>query len=366
MKKVAQLITLILLNQNIIAQIPDKTNSYNPPKNLLEATSFLNKDSLVFYYNKNYEIVKPECAEIYRFSKVDTATAKLTGRFIDFNYDSSIIAEGFYNNGIKEGLYKLFYLKGQLKESGLYKNGKRTGVWEYWYENGKAKQRINFDYEAPKILDFWDENGVKRVKNGNGYYKINLNYTLDEPAILEGKIANGFQEGKWKLSVSVSESVSYIETYKEGYLIKGIHKFLLGEEEYADETFCNIFEKEYIDNSEKFIVGECYYSNENGLGKIIPPEFKGGDNGFRSFVANNLQYPEQAAQLGVQGRVYLQFIIEPDGRITNIHAIKTDSPLLVNEAIRILKSSPNWKPGTKNGKPIRASYTFPITFILQE
>mgnify|MGYP001344887571 CR=1 FL=1 len=359
MRKLVLLFPFFLLYQNLFAQLPNKKDSYDPPKNLLETVSFLNKDSLVFYYNYRYEIVKAECAEIFRFTKLDSTTAKFTGKFIDFYYDSTIIAEGNYINGVKDGLFKIFYLNGKTKESGFYKNGIRTGIWEYWYENESIKQKINFSDETPKVIDFWDEKGKKRVNNGEGYYS----QPISGSSTLEGKIVKGNQDGKWKLFVS--ESASYIEVYKDGKFVEGKHMFLLGTEDYTDKTHCDFLDKEFIDNSEKFIVGKCLFHNNYGLSKIIPPEFEGGEVGFRSYVARKLQYPEEAARLGVQGRVYLKFIIEPDGKVTNIIVLKSDSPLLNNEAIRVIKSSPKWKPGTQNGKPIRTSYTFPVTFILQ-
>ncbi len=376
MRKLVLLFPFFLLYQNLFAQLPNKKDSYDPPKNLLETVSFLNKDSLVFYYNYRYEIVKAECAEIFRFTKLDSTTAKFTGKFIDFFYDSTIIAEGNYINGVKDGLFKIYYLNGKIKESGFYKNGIRIGIWEYWYENGSIKQKINFSDETSKVIDFWDEKGKKRVNNGEGYYSVNKrvnngesNYSVNFSQLiygsstLEGKIVNGNQDGKWKLFVS--ESASYIEVYKDGKFVEGKHIFLLGTEEYTDKTHCDYLDKELIDNSEKFIVGKCLFHNNYGLSKIISPEFKGGEEGFRLYVARKLQYPEEAANLGVQGRVILQFTIEPDGTVANIVVIHSDSSLLNNEAIRVIKSSPKWKPGTQNGKPIRTSYTFPVTFILQ-
>ncbi len=97
------------------------------------------------------------------------------------------------------------------------------------------------------------------------------------------------------------------------------------------------------------------------------PGFNGGDVNveFRKYVFANMKYPEVAAENGIQGKVYVQFVIEPDGRLSNVRVIRSVDPVLDKEAIRVIESSPKWNPGKQRGKPVRVSYTFPITFVLQ-
>lgn len=96
------------------------------------------------------------------------------------------------------------------------------------------------------------------------------------------------------------------------------------------------------------------------------PSFGSGDaNEFRSWVSANMKYPEVAAENGIQGRVFVQFVIEPDGRLSNVRVIRGVDPALDKEAVRVIESSPKWNAGKQRGKPVRVSYTFPITFVLQ-
>jgi len=96
------------------------------------------------------------------------------------------------------------------------------------------------------------------------------------------------------------------------------------------------------------------------------PSFGSGDtNDFRSWVNSNMKYPDVAAENGIQGRVYIQFVVEADGRLTNVKVIRGVDPSLDKEAVRVISSSPKWNPGKQRGKPVRVSYTFPITFVLQ-
>ncbi|UCG28654.1 MAG: energy transducer TonB [Bacteroidales bacterium] len=96
------------------------------------------------------------------------------------------------------------------------------------------------------------------------------------------------------------------------------------------------------------------------------PSFQGkGQEGFREWIAKNLRYPEIAAENGISGRVFVQFVVEPDGSVNKVEVIRGVDPALDKEAIRVVSSSPKWEPGKQRGKPVRVSYTFPIVFVLQ-
>ena len=94
------------------------------------------------------------------------------------------------------------------------------------------------------------------------------------------------------------------------------------------------------------------------------PSFPGGQGAMMSFIASNLQYPEEAQKNGVQGRVIVEFIVEKDGAITNVRATRSVEPSLDDEAIRVVKSMPKWKPGKQNGAVVRVRYTVPVVFRL--
>ncbi len=96
------------------------------------------------------------------------------------------------------------------------------------------------------------------------------------------------------------------------------------------------------------------------------PSFQGkGQDGFRTYIANNLKYPEIAAENGISGKVFVRFVVEPDGSVTHVEVIRGVDPALDAEAVRVVKSSPKWAPGKQRGKPVRVSFTFPISFVLQ-
>jgi len=86
---------------------------------------------------------------------------------------------------------------------------------------------------------------------------------------------------------------------------------------------------------------------------------------FSKWVNERLVYPEIAKENGVQGKVMLQFTIEKDGRVTNVRVLRGVDPSIDKEAVRVVSSSPRWKPGELDGRKVRVTYTFPVIFQLR-
>ena len=95
------------------------------------------------------------------------------------------------------------------------------------------------------------------------------------------------------------------------------------------------------------------------------PEFPGGQAEMMKYLAQNIHYPANAAKNNVEGRVAVQFVIEKDGRIGEVKIARSVDPELDAEALRVVKSMPNFIPGRQDGKPVAVWYTIPISFKLQ-
>ena len=96
------------------------------------------------------------------------------------------------------------------------------------------------------------------------------------------------------------------------------------------------------------------------------PKFQGGDvNGFSKWVNSRLVYPEQAKEMGIQGRVTLQFTIGKDGRLQDLKVLSTPDQTLADEAVRVVSSSPKWEPGRQRDRAVNVSYTFPVIYQLR-
>ena len=96
------------------------------------------------------------------------------------------------------------------------------------------------------------------------------------------------------------------------------------------------------------------------------PEFPGGQQAMLRYVAENIKYPVIAQENGVQGRVVCQFVVEKDGKPSNIKVVRSSGDdSLDKEAVRVISSMPKWKPGMQQGKPVRVTFTLPVAFRLQ-
>lgn len=96
------------------------------------------------------------------------------------------------------------------------------------------------------------------------------------------------------------------------------------------------------------------------------PSFNGGDaNEFSKWVNSRLVYPEIAKENGVQGRVTLQFTVNADGSVSNVKVLRGVDSSLDKEAVRVVSSSPRWKPGKQRDRAVKVTYTFPVIFQLR-
>ena len=95
------------------------------------------------------------------------------------------------------------------------------------------------------------------------------------------------------------------------------------------------------------------------------PTFQGGDlNGYRNWFQSQLQYPAEAKEKGIKGRVIFSFVVEKDGSVSNFDALQAPDKILVDEVERVFKLTPKWEPGKQNGKAVRVKFTVPIPFTL--
>jgi periplasmic protein TonB len=95
----------------------------------------------------------------------------------------------------------------------------------------------------------------------------------------------------------------------------------------------------------------------------VMPSFKGGDqNKFREWVGKRTNYPQAAIDNKIRGTVYLTFIVEKDGSVSNVTVVKGVHPLLDNEAVKAISESPKWTPGLQRGQPVRVRFQIPLSF----
>jgi len=118
--------------------------------------------------------------------------------------------------------------------------------------------------------------------------------------------------------------------------------------------------------------GDDLLSGEGGIPSDEPfflvevmPSFRGGDiNRFRDWVQKRTNYTQEALDKKIQGRVFLTFIIETDGAVSNVTVVKGVDPLIDNEAVKAIEESPRWSPGLQRGQPVRVRYSLWLNFMI--
>ncbi|MCD6180280.1 MAG: energy transducer TonB [Bacteroidales bacterium] len=123
------------------------------------------------------------------------------------------------------------------------------------------------------------------------------------------------------------------------------------DEEMAEFEF--VVEEEEIEEEQIFLVVENM------------PEFPGGEAAMYKFIGKNIEYPRMAKESGISGRVYVTFVVERDGSVTDVKILRGIGGGCDEEAVRVIKKMPRWSPGKQRGKPVRVQYRMPIKFTLQ-
>jgi TonB family protein len=238
---------------------------------------------------------------------------------------------------IYEGEVVTYYPLGQKQEVVSYLKGKKSGAGYKYFPNGKlyvfsVHQTEDRAGMKEMIMDCNDITGKEIAKNGIGYY---IGYNSDFGNVVEeGPLKASLRDGSWKGNNDSKEyRVDFTEQYKEGILTEG----------------------KSIDRD-----GKTYTYTE----RYVMPQYTGGLQEFGAFLGSNIKYPAKARNNKIQGAVYLGFVVQADGSLTDFKVIKSPDQELSDEAIRVLKSTPSWIPGKMYGKAVRVSYTVPIRFTL--
>jgi TonB family protein len=280
----------------------------------------------------------------YRVTKQTPSGTFLESRVLSYyTATNTIKSEEQYNqDGFKDGDYKEYYENGSLKETGTYHKFAKIGDVTTYYPNGKTQQVITL-FEAPqtaskyrsidfKIKSYWDSLGNPLVIDGNGFCKC---YSQDAPdsetaTREDGNVSNGLRDGIWK--GFKNNILAYEDNFKEGTFIKGTS--------YRGQII-----------------------NYTELEKRA--DFKGGIEELYKFLNANIKYPKRARRTGTEGKVFVQFVIEKDGSISDIKVIKGLDKSTDAEAVRLVNLMPKWTPGYVRGLAVKSKFVLPLAFKLE-
>jgi len=232
-----------------------------------------------------------------------------------------------YDGYNKEGNVTYYYKNGTKKSATNYIKGRVNGKDYEWYENGNKKLEGKYIEDEKKrttehkIEQFWDENGVQKVIDGNGFFE-----DKGENEYSKGAIKNGFKDGVWEGSF-LNPNFTYKETYTEGKLISGTSI-----DKNGIKADYDVLEKK--------------------------PEVRGGIENFYRYIGKNFQIPQVE---GLKGKIYVKFIIDKEGKIVESKVIRDLGYGTGQEALRILANYNGFAPGEQRGQKLRCMYSLPIT-----
>jgi TonB family protein len=233
------------------------------------------------------------------------------------------------------GGMRLFYFENsQLRTKVNYIKYHPSGIVKTWYPDGKMQSEelhnhIDFTSE---LLNYWDSLGTQLIVNGTGSCKCVFNAYRMETPVEEGKMISGKRDSLWN-GFRKDRSKYFEEWYKKGELVSGI-SFDQGGNKY-----------EYTVN-----------------GETASP--KGGMAEFYAFFGKKLKYPAKARRAGIQGRVFVQFVIEKDGTLSEIKCVKGIGGGCDEEAERVISICEKWNPGRQKGQLVKQKMVLPILFKL--
>ena len=160
------------------------------------------------------------------------------------------------------------------------------------------------------------------------------------------------EEAPAAVSESMNKAIEAIEAAEEVDAREAIEKLAAAQSEGLVESVAEILEK----NPDAVIP---FAAVEN------KPGFNGGDaNDFSKWVSENIQYPQDAIDSKIEGRVILQFTVSKEGDVKDVEVLRGVNELLDAEAVRVVSASPKWEAGSQNGIPVAVNYTFPVVFRL--
>jgi TonB family protein len=237
-------------------------------------------------------------------------------------------------NGYRNGPSVEYYDNGTLMLKGQYEQFAPVGKFTKWYRNGQMKieQYIGKEDEPDQLLNYWDSTGTQLVKNGHGFCRCVLDVLNSTDIVEHGRILYGVRDSTWTGYRKGGEKY-FIETYAEGKLIEGVSYDSLGSGHFYTEIY-----------------------------QTAKP--RNGMESFYGHIGRTIRYPPVAKRKRIQGKVFVEFIVEKDGSLSNVKTIRGIGGGCDEAAEETVRSSPRWIAGRHRGQLVRQKMVLPISFKL--
>lgn len=301
---------------------------------------------------------------------------------------------------IFEGKFTYISCSGNLQITGSYKNDKKDGLWTYkdgtdllkiHYKEGVRNGSFSYQGRSEKAYFTFKDNKIVGNFNLTGEFSWGFqgNILLTRGTLAGQCNEDGYADGTWVIDTTPNEGIYiYRVTYKDGYLIKSSQEDISTGDitnQVIDISFnaLRAADKDLLETIDRGMAPFKYYDitkkgtppNESDTlqteaKEVLQiaeqmPSFPGGMGECMKWLAENVNYPSDAKEKGVEGKVILQFVVNKDGSISDIEIVKSVTTELDKEAIRTVEAMPKWVPGKQDGKAVNVKFTLPITFKLQ-
>jgi TonB family protein len=306
--------------------------------NLISATCVLSQEKE--FFDKDDKKSTEDQAAYYRVA-TRNEEGKLSGLVKEYYLNNKIRKVTEYEEGNREGQEISYYPNGQQETEQRFEKGRQIGPSQSWYANGQLKEtgtvevRETQDTSPPsrmyvyRIEAYYDSTGRVLVDHGNGEY---VSFHEAGGIFRKGNYTGGYQQGQW-LEYYPDGKLSFSEKFDRGELIGGVS-----------------YDKD--GSSQVYTVMEQM------------PEFKGGINALMNYLATQIKYPRKSQRQGIEGTVFVNFIVAKNGQIDEVAVVKGVGEECDAESMRVVRKMPPWKPGIQRGRAVPVRYTLPIRFRL--
>lgn len=366
---------------------------------------------VTFYYNNYWELTTRDSAKYIRSCTYDTLNGGFYGNVTDTFVSGKTQMTGSYSATLtkaggkpqamdKHGLFTFYYDNGQVESVGEFRVGARFGNWKYFFPNGKPRMELNFVGDAREILFLNDSvTGAPIITNGNGVWEeVYEEYRVKEKVHLKGEIRNNKIHGLWTCWLSNGTKLTE-ETHKNGKFIKGVvyvngtqaplnepsnnalmlhYKLFVTENFVASKTvdfttypfLRKFYRDEFFVANPKYTPPPLSFTAASGEVYTIVEESANPDGGMTNFyraIAKVMRYPDEARKKRSEGRVFVEFVIQSNGSVSDIKVVKAVSEELDNEAIRAITEAfklVRWNPARQRNVAVNQRMVLPITFSL--
>jgi len=333
------------------------------------------------YYDSLWQITSQQSAQYYCVSQWNSLTSTFYGKFTTYTisgkkYDDGKFVTNNYKN-LLDGTYGSFWENGNLKMVGRYKNDLLSGGLQFFNENSESLLSVfcaNDNFKFVSTLE--SDKDTSLIKKGFVWSWIIESYDKSNNMQLTGSLINFKRDKQWTI-LNHGDTVLF-ENYDNNNFLDGF-AFDNGKKVQTSSPTIGawIFTPYSLKRRKAFILNPEFskipytgysriYSKNSKIGLADEmPEFPGGEIALRKFISMNTVYPPEARELDIKGRVYVKFRISTLGYVDGISIAKSVHPLLDDEAMRVVGTLPNFKPGKQNGVAVNVWYTVPVNFDLQ-